>query len=133
MTRGSSDALSDFGLETFVADSDLVVSLPLDSDLASDRAGAEHALRFIDVDPADEALIGCLEMIKREWEREFPDEAHLGHAAAGNWFFYWFSPQMQTMSDLLRANRAEDLRAAARAFVGKHFGWDGAPDIEVSA
>lgn len=118
VVRGSEGALEEHGLEGMKKDFQLVINLPPGEDArVLDSFGQVYELEFLDLDPADCAVVECFERIKHEWEQTHPEESHLGHASAGLWLLYWFSADMEPMSTLIRENRSNDLRAATTRFI----------------
>ena len=81
-------------------------------------------------------LVESLERIKLAWEdahRDSVREMSLGHAAAGMFFFYWVSPDMLRISELVRCGRAEDIRDAAADYIDSRFGEDRGPTLALAA
>lgn len=130
LVRGVEDALYQHGMEHFADDFDMVVKLQHDEKVVN-RWGEAHEIDYLDVDPPEQVMVECMERIKVEWEQTHPDVAHLGHSAAGMWWFYWYSPDMEQMPKLLADGRREDLRAAAADYIAAGFGEDRGPTLNV--
>ena len=124
--------------EALPSDADLVLRVPPTgpaADVVLDRWGQVYSLVYTDDDPSDLALVECMERIKRAWEdaHEEAREVALGHSAAALWFFYWVSPDMIRMPELVRRNRSQDLRAAATDYLDAGFGESRGPTLALEA
>lgn len=127
VVRGSEEVVRDCPI--IFARSDLTIQVPPPGPEVADEAGDQHEVAYVDLDPADAALIDCMRRVKEAWEEHFPEEGHLGHASSGMWFHYWFSPDLRSMSDLLAAGDSDGLRKASADFIDREFGLRGGPQI----
>lgn len=122
--RGTQEKLVEMGMEIMLDGAELVIEVPGDDQhRINDRYGQTYDVRFIEVDTPEQAVAECFVCIKRSWEESHPKDAHhLGHAAAGFWYFYWFSTQMEPMSTLLARGDVDALRAAAGDYISAGYG-----------
>lgn len=130
--RGTEDKLRDVGMESLLSGAEMVIEVPGHSDCRiSDRYGQTNDIRYVEVDTPEQVLVECMTRIKRTWEDTHrQDDNYLGHAAAGTWFFYWFSPQMLSMSALLARGDVDELRAAATDYIDSEFGAERGPTLD---
>lgn len=84
------------------------------------------------LDDVDPVLLECCERIKVAWEAKHLENAHLGHAAAGFWLFYWVAPDARSISRLARIGDAAGLRRAASDYIDSGFAADRGPALEVA-
>jgi len=100
---------------------DILVTINAKGEATEHKQGL--AVDYVEIDPADCTLIECMDRIKAEWERTAPAEkAHLGHAAAGSWLYYWLSGNLEPITQLAYEGRSEDLRAAADDYISSALG-----------
>jgi hypothetical protein len=117
-------------MEHLALEADLYVTVPsAEDEVIEDRSGVIHRISYVSVDPPEQVIFECLQMIGAAWEDYFPDEAHLAHAAGGFWLRFWTSPQIEFMSKLAAEGRSDDLRAAAKDYVLSGFGQRRGPAI----
>lgn len=79
------------------------------------------------------AFVEAASRIKSEFERAFPEQAHLGHASVGTWLFYWTSGDLRSTLDLLRDEDSDALRKSANDFLEAGFGEHRGPTLNAPA
>lgn len=125
--RGTVEQLAAMGMEGLVDGFHLIIENP-GPERVLDQFGQVYDIKRFVVDSPEKALIQCMQHIKRAWEIR-GKEAHLGHAVAGTWFFYWFSPDLERMETLVEEGRVVELRAAAQDYIDADFGSERGPTI----
>jgi hypothetical protein len=126
--RGSRKALKEFGMESMIADARLVIETPGPKRVYSDF-GETYDVTHVAVDTPEATLVECMDMIRSAWESANPDEAHLGHAACGLWWFYWTDSKMRRVAELTVGGDSESIRASARDYINAEFGAKRGPTL----
>lgn len=99
-----------------------------DNNAARDLKSGNDVSVYI-FDDVDTALFGCCDRIKNAWEVSRPEEAHLSHAAAGMWMYYWMGKGLVSIRNLVVSGRIDELRASATDYIESDFGANRGPTL----
>lgn len=132
VVRGTVEELNEMGMENLIVGADLVVEVPgTDGTRIRDVFDLHHDIRYVQINTPEQVMAESFDRIKCCWEQSHPtDGSHLGHSAAGLWWFYWLSPQLEHMSVLLARGDVDGLRAAAGDYIDSGYGERRGPTLE---